>query len=154
MFELATSVLLLAQAFTPSATAEEKAVDTVLKETETAIVTEVESEDIDHALTLEEYVREYFKDAPILAEIAYCESRFRQWNDDGVVLRGRVNKDDIGIMQINRYYHEEDALKLGLDIYTLEGNLEFAKNLYEKYGSKPWVHSSKCWKNSQIALAK
>lgn len=108
-----------------------------------------------HPVTLEAYVRDYFADEPVLATIARCESAFRQYNENGEVLRGKVNRGDIGIMQINKYYHQEDAEKLGFDIYTLEGNLGYAKWLYGKYGSDPWVHSSKCWKaNPKIALAK
>jgi hypothetical protein len=99
--------------------------------------------------TTEQYVRESFKDKPILAEIAKCESSFRQFDKEGKPLRGIVNSDDIGVMQINKYYHEDDATKMGLDIYTLQGNIEFAKILYGKYGDKPWVSSSPCWKKSQ-----
>jgi hypothetical protein len=108
----------------------------------------------EHPITLQSYVRGYFKDAPILAEIAKCESTFRQFDKNGNVLRGKVNSDDIGIMQINKYYHQIDAEKLGFDIYTLEGNLAYAKWLYGKYGDKPWVHSSPCWSkySSKIAL--
>ena len=57
-----------------------------------------------------------------------------------------MNSDDIGIMQINKYYHEEEAVKQGFDIYTIDGNLGYAKWLYGKYSDAPWVHSSKCWK--------
>lgn len=104
-------------------------------------------------ITVEAYVREYFKETPILAEIAKCESTFRQFDKAGNPLKGVTNSGDIGVMQINKYYHEEDATKLGIDIYTLDGNLAFAKKLYEKYGSDPWASSSKCWKKySQVAM--
>ena len=101
------------------------------------------------ATSTEAYVRNYFRDTPILAEIAKCESSFRQFDKNGKPLRGIVNDKDIGVMQINTYYHEEDAEKIGLNIYTLEGNLQFAKVLYGKYGDKPWVHSSPCWSKTQ-----
>jgi hypothetical protein len=65
-----------------------------------------------------------------------------------------VNDDDIGILQINKFYHEEDAIKLGFDIYTIDGNLGFAKALYQKYGDAPWVHSSKCWKKYREIASK
>ena len=115
----------------------------------------------DHPLTtiasVEAYVREYYKDTPILAEIARCESSFRQFAPDGSVIRGKVNKGDLGVMQINKYYHEDDAAKLGYDLYTIDGNLAYARHLYEKYGTDPWSSSSKCWKastaySSQIAI--
>ncbi len=72
--------------------------------------------------TLEGYVRAYYKDTPELAEIAKCESNFRQYDADGNVLKGTVDKDDIGIMQINKYYNGNNAEKLGYDIYTIGGN--------------------------------
>lgn len=103
--------------------------------------------------TTQEIVDEHFADTPILKKIAACESHHKQFNDDGSVLRGIVNPQDIGYMQINEKYHLGTALKLGLDIYTLEGNLEYAKYLYRTQGVKPWIHSSHCWdKSNEFAL--
>ncbi len=106
------------------------------------------------SVSVEAYVRDYFADTPILAEIAKCESRFHQFDSKGRVVRGEVNSDDIGILQINKFYHEEDAIKLGYDIYTIDGNLGYAKYLYEKYGDAPWVYSSKCWKKYREIASK
>jgi ribosomal protein L20A (L18A) len=107
----------------------------------------------DEPKTVEETVKEYFKETPILSKVAFCESRYRQFDANGNVLRGVVNAKDVGVMQINEDFHLKDSLDLGLDIQTLEGNLAYAKHLYEKQGVSPWVHSSKCWsKNEGIAL--
>lgn len=108
----------------------------------------VQTAPADKPLTLEQYVREYFKDTPIMAEIARCESRFRHLGTGGKVLRGELTAEDLGVMQINEFYHEDTAKKLGLDLHTLDGNLAYAKWLYAKEGSAPWFSSSKCWKNS------
>jgi len=97
-------------------------------------------------ITLESYVREYFAETPILAEIAKCESRFRQVGKDGQPLRGEVNKSDVGLMQVNEYYHGKKAQDLGFDLTTVNGNLAYAKYLYDKEGTKPWSASAKCWK--------
>jgi hypothetical protein len=57
-------------------------------------------------------------------------------------------------MQINEKYHLEESVKLGMNIHTLEGNLEYAKHLYETEGTKPWKYSSACWnKNREVAIA-
>lgn len=104
-------------------------------------------------ITLEEYVRGYFADNPALAEVAKCESRFRHFDSRGV-LRGDYNYNDVGVMQINELYHAERAKKLGWDIKTLEGNLSYAKWLYEKEGLQPWASSGKCWKaGATLAVA-
>ena len=110
---------------------------------------------------LEDKVKSYFKDDPILAEIARCESSFRQYDENGDVLRGKVNKSDLGLMQINEYYHGISAEKLGFDLETPEGNMAYAKYLYGREGGQPWKASSNCWKSAmkstpreQIALAK
>lgn len=100
---------------------------------------------LDMPMTIQSYLSQYFADTPVLIEIARCESQFRQFIRDGEAIRGRVNKYDVGVMQINELYHLEKAQELGLDISTLDGNLAFAKYLYEKYGTKPWASSSKCW---------
>ena len=112
-------------------------------------------------LELEAKAKEYFKDDPILVKIAGCESHFRQYDSKGNVLRGKVNRGDLGLMQINKYYHGDKSDELGLDINTVEGNMAYAKYLYEKEGGKPWLSSSKCWKDGietvsddQVALLK
>jgi hypothetical protein len=103
--------------------------------------------------TTEEIIAEHFADTPILKKIAFCESQNRQFTEDGNVLRGKVNPKDIGVMQINEKYHLSTAQKLGLNIYTLEGNIDYAKYLYKTQGVKPWIHSSKCWdKANEFAL--
>ena len=94
---------------------------------------------------LEKQARLYFKDEPILVEIARCESQFRQYDENGKVLKGKVNKGDIGLMQINKYYHAEKANSLGFDLKTVEGNMAYAKYLYNREGVKPWISSSDCW---------
>lgn len=103
---------------------------------------------VERTLTVEEYVRGYFSDIPVMAEVAKCESRFRQHDSAGNVLRGEENSLDRGVMQINEFYHGEDSKKLGYDIMTIEGNTAYARYLYDKYGLQPWVSSSKCWRGS------
>ena len=100
---------------------------------------------------IEEAAKAYFKDTPVLADIAFCESTFRQYDDNGRVLKGKVNKGDIGVMQINKYYHADKAEELGLDLYTAEGNMAYAKYLYNKEGTKPWASSENCWKQGMKA---
>ncbi|MCW9054771.1 MAG: hypothetical protein OQJ98_02205 [Candidatus Pacebacteria bacterium] len=103
---------------------------------------------------VEQYVRVYFSDIPEMAEVAQCESRFRQYDEDGNTLRGEENRRDVGVMQINEQYHLHDALEMGIDLYTLEGNLEYARHLYETMGLKPWKYSKKCWGTQTLALAR
>jgi hypothetical protein len=104
-------------------------------------------------LTTEDKVKEYYKDIPILAEVAFCESNYHHFDKDGEVLRGIQNPSDIGVMQINERYHAGTAAKLGLDIYTFEGNVAYGRYLYEKEGTRPWNYSSACWdKNREVAL--
>ena len=92
-----------------------------------------------------QFVDSYFADAPIMAKIAYCESRYRQYDTDGSIFRGKVNDQDVGIMQVNEYYHSATAEKLGLDLYTIQGNVAYARYLYEKEGTRPWSSSEPCW---------
>lgn len=96
-------------------------------------------------IDVENYLIQEYADTPILVEIARCESEFRHYGSDGNVLRGRVEPDDIGVMQINKFYHGDKAKEMGIDIYTIDGNIEFAKYLYKKYGNKPWSASAPCW---------
>jgi hypothetical protein len=98
----------------------------------------------------EEMVREYFKDIPIMAEVAWCESRFAHVDSaTGEPLRGHLNNQDIGVMQINEHYHRDTAEKMGLVIETFEDNLTYARHLYNTQGVQPWNASRPCWGNSQ-----
>lgn len=102
---------------------------------------------------IESKVKTYFSDAPIMQRIAYCESRNRQFDTDGSVFRGVVNNKDVGVFQINEKYHLSDSQKMGINIHTVDGNLEYAKYLYEKQGTRPWSSSRPCWGNyEKLAL--
>jgi hypothetical protein len=58
------------------------------------------------------------------------------------------------VMQINEKYHLETSRELGFNIHTLEGNMAYARYLYEKQGARPWLASSHCWANyRQVAVA-
>ncbi|MDO8590165.1 MAG: hypothetical protein Q7R69_02735 [bacterium] len=119
---------------------------------------EVRAEDyqpITDSKNVEKFINDYFADIPILAEIAKCESRYRQFNSEGNVLKGRRDRRDTGVMQINLFYHAQTADKLGLDVHDLDDNVAYARYLYEKQGAKPWMSSSACWaKFSKSEIAK
>jgi hypothetical protein len=103
---------------------------------------------------VERFINDYFADIPVLAEIAKCESRYRQFNSEGNILKGKKNSYDRGVMQINVLYHANTAEKLGLDVHDLDDNVAYARYLYEREGARPWMSSSACWarfKQSEIA---
>jgi len=100
-------------------------------------------------------VKSYFADVPVLAAVAQCESQYQQFNADGTIHRGVVNAKDVGVMQINEHYHLKTAEKLGYDIYTLAGNIGYARYLYNQQGLAPWSASSGCWgKTAKLLLGK
>lgn len=84
---------------------------------------------------IEMRVREYFSDTPVMIEIARCESNFRQFTDSGSVLEANGM---IGVFQLYGDVHQTSAVALGFDINTLEGNIGYAKHLYQSSGTTPW----------------
>ncbi len=90
-------------------------------------------------------VRAYFKDIPVMIEIARCESAFRQFSDSGSVLR---SAGMIGVFQFFESIHTTGAKTLGFDLATLEGNLGYAKHVHKTQGTTPWNGSSYCWQKS------
>jgi len=103
----------------------------------------------DQSQTVEQYIRNYFDDEPIMAEVASCESHFRQFGNDGKVLKN-ANSSAVGVFQIMSSIHASMAdQNLGLDIYSLQGNAAYARYLYERQGLKPWAASKACWSKSQ-----
>ena len=80
---------------------------------------------------LDQKVKSFADDKPLMVEISYCESRFRQYDKDGSVLRGIQNNKDVGLFQINEKYHLERAKKMGYDIYSPEGYMAYARLLFK-----------------------
>lgn len=94
---------------------------------------------------VERIVREKFSANPVMAEIARCESKFRQFTDAGNPLFGGMDGAMVGVFQIYYDLHADDAALLGMNLLTLEGNVEYAKHLFEKQGTSPWMSSFSCW---------
>jgi peptidoglycan hydrolase-like protein with peptidoglycan-binding domain len=92
--------------------------------------------------------QEFGDDHPMVA-VARCESSFRQFDNDGDALRN-PKSDAIGIFQILEGLHEAPAEELGIDIFTAEGNIEYARKLYDSFGLAPWSPSSLCWDDGSI----
>ncbi|WP_395019787.1 hypothetical protein [Dongia sp.] len=82
----------------------------------------------------------------VLKEIARCESKGRQFEDDGSVVRGEIDPRDTGKYQINTFYWADTAKALGFDIYTEAGNEQMAAWLLEHEGTDPWNASAHCWR--------
>ncbi len=93
----------------------------------------------------EAIVRDYFKDIPVMIQVARCESTFQHTLADGSILRGKVDSADTGVMQINKRYHLSAATAMGLNLEDIYGNMAYARHLYEKQGTQPWSASSPCW---------
>lgn len=126
---------------------------TEIPEQKPQLVREVSKKDVEKLMSTEQYIRQYFSDIPIMIEIAKCESTFRHLDSKGEVHRGKVNNADVGVMQINEYYHLETAEKENYNIYSIEGNTAYARKLYEKQGTQPWISSKACWGKHESALA-
>ena len=124
-------------------------VDQTIPQIDSSVVRQVENrkteKEIDNIMSTEQYVRQYFNDIPIMIEVARCESHFRQLDSDGEIHRGQVNPLDVGVMQINEHYHLDKSIKDEHDIYTLEGNTAYARDLYDRQGTGPWNSSKPCW---------
>jgi len=120
---------------TPSDTAYGKIVSTASMEEKAPV----------KSLDTERIVRSYFKDIPIMIEVARCESTFRHTLEDGTVLKGVVDQADTGVMQINKRYHEKTAISMSLNVEDIYHNMAYARHLYEKQGTQPWNASAPCW---------
>ena len=154
MTEITTSVLFLVASLYGSGQTNIAQITT--DTTEQATIEKLEDTEVfttrDPAV-MEKYLRQVYAGDPVLIDIARCESNFRQFDKNGQVVRGKVDRNDIGVMQINERYHVDTAKKLGLDIHSTPGNIAYAKYLYDKEGTKPWSASQKCWSVGN-ALAK
>jgi hypothetical protein len=92
---------------------------------------------------VEARIRQYFADVPVMANIAKCESGFRQYGSDGLPLFD-PSYSMIGAFQVSAA-HLPEALTMGMDVTTLEGNMAYARYLYNAGGTDPWLDSFQCW---------
>jgi hypothetical protein len=114
---------------------------------------EIQVKVIQNNNAVESSVRNYFSDIPVMVNVAWCESRFRQFDKEGDVFRGEENNQDVGVMQINEHYHLDTAIDGNYNLYSIDGNMAYARKLYEKFGTAPWNSSKPCWgrMNSEVA---
>ncbi len=109
--------------------------------TETATTTATSTPKLPTLAESEAIVRKYFVDDPIMITIAKCESGFRQYNNNDAPLIGHGLY--VGVFQIDQNIHAEFAKSLGMDIYTLDGNLAYAKRLKNASGTRPWANCAR-----------
>jgi hypothetical protein len=155
MIELTTSVAFLMTSLYGSGSAQIADAGTAMTAATNATTTATTTQAtvMDRTAVIE-YLKTEYADTPILVAIAECESGFRQFNPDGTVVRGIVDKQDVGVMQINEKYWLDKSKSLGDDIYTIQGNVAYAKYLYAKEGTDPWSSSQKCWSQSEPIAVK
>lgn len=125
--------------YTPAAFAVGGELVTQTKATTSPSKNQVTTTDLQLSPTaIETKVRAYFTDAPIMIEIAKCESNFRQFTDAGNVFYGGQGQGMIGIFQFYESIHKTAAATLGYDLATVDGNIAYAKHLYKEQGVTPW----------------
>jgi len=119
-----------------------------------------EKEEIKVELTIEELIEqkaiEYGVNPDMAKKIAWCESRYKQ---SGVGINYRTksvqvgtttqvvryeHSRDYGIFQLNSVYQLPRAEVEGLNVHTLEGNLQFGLELMKSEGAGPWRASAHC----------
>ncbi len=118
----------------------------VQNQTPTApVVVEAPQSSLQSNEIVEEVLNKKLPKDHILRRVAFCESTMRQFAENGSVLTGKVDPRDTGLFQINSYYHADTAKHKGMDLSTVEGNVDYAIDLYNREGTKPWNSSKPCW---------
>ena len=109
-------------------------------ETENSLSDVYSKDDIN--LMIDVLSSKYGQNPEIVKRIIQCQSSF---NPDAVNYNAKVGKD-IGLMQINTYFHTAGSTNLGLDIYKPYDNIEYGMVLMKESGLQPWTWSEHCWK--------
>ena len=84
--------------------------------------------------------KETGKPLTTISKIMFYESHY----DSNSVHHNKNHTYDSGLMQINSS-HLEEAKKMGIDIFTDEGNAQFSIYLIKTYGLSPWSASKIHW---------
>lgn len=104
----------------------------------TATTTQPDLERSVASTTVEEKILKAFPDAPIMVEVARCESQL-----DPLADRGNLNVD-VGLFQINQV-HLSKLKELGLDRRNIDDNITYARMLYDYNKLGAWYMSKHCW---------
>lgn len=97
---------------------------------------------------VEQAVRTYFADLPVMVKIAKCESGFEHFDPDepnGLNTNPAPNSSASGVFQILLKTHGPAAAALGFDITTIQGQLDYARYLYNQNGTRDWKATQHCW---------
>lgn len=91
--------------------------------------------------------KSYGQDPELVLAIIKCEGeQYRTLgNNTNYDKQDRAWSTDIGLFQINDYYHAKTAEKMGIDIHTDRGNIVYAMWLMQKNGTRDWSASKQCW---------
>lgn len=125
--------------------------NTTLNQPITPVVVEAPQSSLQSNEAVEDVLNKKLSKDHILRRVAFCESTMRQFAEDGSVLKGKVDPRDTGLFQVNSYYHLETAKHKGIDIFTIEGNVDYAIDLYDREGLRPWNSSKPCWGKHLVA---
>ncbi|TSC85612.1 MAG: hypothetical protein G01um10148_998 [Parcubacteria group bacterium Gr01-1014_8] len=106
---------------------------------------------------VEALVRAEFADIPLMISIAQCESEMRQYGPPGKgangALHGGAGGAMVGVFQIHEGVHRAAAKAKGMDIDTLEGNIAYARYLFQTEGTNPWLSSASCWQSTAMTIS-
>lgn len=101
---------------------------------------------------VERVVRAYFRDLPVMVNIAKCESGFEHFDPsgpNGLNTNPDPRSSASGVFQILLKTHGPKAHRLGLDITTVAGQLGYARHLYKRGGTSDWKASKACWRHAK-----
>ncbi len=87
----------------------------------------------------------YFPDAPIMVEVARCESGLRHRTESGALLQNTKGGSASGTFQVLMRIHRSEMLKMGLDPNNDADYMTYVKYLFDTFGLKPWRPSRHCW---------
>lgn len=93
---------------------------------------------------IKQLIRETFPEESARAvRVAECESQL-----DPDAINPTNGSFDGGIFQISLKYHGDELAERGLDRFDIEGNVAFARILYNRNGWQDWSASKHCWYTS------
>ncbi len=81
----------------------------------------------------------------LMNNIIRCESGFDPYSINENKKNGKVWSTDRGLLQINDFYHQNEADKMGFNLLNVDDSLEYGFVLFKKQGTKPWNPSKNCW---------
>lgn len=112
---------------------------------DTPTVTNLPKANLADSSSIKQTIIAFFPNAPIMVQVAKCESELRHRTKSGALLPNQGGGSARGTFQVLMRIHAPEMRKMGLNPDNDRDYMVYVKHLYDTFGLTPWQPSRHCW---------